>query len=175
VASNQGHQPDLELIAEHFRQPRHFGAIPDADVTMPGGNPGCGDVVVIHLKADGDRLVDVRWEGQGCTVSQAGTSMLLDEVHRAGLSPEAILEMDYHHMEELLGSEVVKARPRCATLGLATLKGAVRAWQRRRALAEGGVQPPSAPPPGGDAPETLGIVLGEGAREAAGPGIPHDP
>lgn len=172
---DEGCHPDLEWIAEHFRRPRHFGAIPDADITMPGGNPGCGDVVVIYLKADGDRLLDLRWEGQGCTVSQAGASMLLDEVHRAGLSAEAILEMDYHHMEELLGSEVVKARPRCATLGLATLKGAVRAWQRRRALQEGGVLLPSAPPPGGETPEMPGIVLGEGAREAAGPGIPHDP
>lgn len=162
-------QPSLELIAEHYRKPRHFGAVPDADVVMPGGNPGCGDVVVIYLKADGDELRELRFEGQGCTVSQAGTSMLLEEVHRQGLSPQAILEMDYHHMEELLGSEVVKARPRCATLGLATLKGAIRAWQRKRAQQEG-----AAPPHPPDAHEAPGIVLGEAAQQAAGVGLPHD-
>lgn len=168
------HEPEsdanLELIADHYRRPRHFGALPGADVVMPGGNPGCGDVVVVYLRADGDRLRDVRFEGHGCTVSQAGTSMLLEHVHRMGLSAEAILAMDVRLMEELLGPQVVRARPRCATLGLATLKGAVRAWQRRRALGDAARRPPSPSEPA----ELEGIVLGEQARHAAGAGVPHD-
>ena len=173
MSQGESGRAELEWIADHFRRPRHFGSVADADIVMPGGNPGCGDVVVIYLKADGDRIQELRWEGQGCTVSQAGTSMLLEEVHRQGLSPEAILAMDYHHMEELLGSEVVRARPRCATLGLATLKGAVRAWQRRRAVqaAAGGAAAPDGEGSPGDVP---GIVLGDEARQAAGPAVPHD-
>ena len=157
-------QMRLALIREHYEQPRHQGPIPEADVVMPGGNPGCGDVVVIYLKGEGETLKDIRFEGRGCTVSQAGTSMLLEEVHRRGLSPEAILEMDYHHMEELLGPEVVRARPRCATLGLATLKGAIKAWQRKRQARELGVELPPEP----SADQIDGFVLGSEAWEAAG-------
>ena len=158
-------QMRLATIREHYEKPRHRGPIPDADVVMPGGNPGCGDVVVIYLKAQGDALKDVRFEGRGCTVSQAGTSMLLEELHRRGLSPEAILSLDYHHMEELLGAEVVRARPRCATLGLATLKGAVKAWQRKRQAQELGVELPPEP----TAEQIDGLVLGSEAFDAAGP------
>ena len=158
-------QMRLEIIREHYEKPRHRGRISDADVIMPGGNPGCGDVVVIYLKAEGDTLKDVRFEGRGCTVSQAATSMLLEELHRRGLSPEQVRALDYHHMEDLLGPEVVRARPRCATLGLATLKGAVEAWQRRRKAQELGMELPPEP----STEQIDGLVLGSGAWEAAGP------
>lgn len=123
----------LDLLQDHVRHPRHYGAIEDADVVMPGGHPGCGDVVTIHLRAKEGRIADVRWEGHGCTVSQATASLLLEEIHARGLlaDPQAILALDYRHIEELIGEDLVRARPRCATLALGTLKSAVRAWLSR--------------------------------------------
>ena len=169
MADLQDPQLRLELLREHYQEPRHRGRMEEADVVMPGGNPGCGDVVVIFLKAEGDRLQDVRFEGRGCTVSQAATSMLLEQLHREGLSAERVQELDVHHMEELLGADLVRARPRCATLGLATLKGAVAAWQRRRRARELGVE--LAPEPSQQ--EVDGLVLGADAWEAAGQ-QPHE-
>ena len=66
-------QTRIALLVDHYKNPRRRGALPDADVSMPGGNPGCGDVVTMHVKAapDEDRIEAVRFEGEGCTISQA--------------------------------------------------------------------------------------------------------
>ena len=66
-------QTRIELLVDHFKRPRHKGAMEDADVRMPGGNPGCGDTVAMYVKADpaSDRIERVSFEGQGCTISQA--------------------------------------------------------------------------------------------------------
>ena len=159
----------LALIRDHYDHPRHRGALPEADVVMPGGNPGCGDVVVVYLKGDGKRLLEASFEGRGCTVSQAAASMVMERAHQDGLNPQAILAWDYQSMEELLGADVVRARPRCATLALATLKAAVRAYLRKHQAQEAGVEVPAGPSP----QEVQGLVLGEAAWEAAGQ-HPHE-
>ena len=56
----------LAWLVDHYRRPRHKGATADADARVPGGNPGCGDLITMYVK-DGT----VTWEGTGCTLSQA--------------------------------------------------------------------------------------------------------
>jgi len=123
-------QEQIELLLDHYRSPRHRGALGDADVVMPGGNPGCGDIVTIYLKgaADHAHIADVTFEGEGCTISQAAASMLMEAVHDGRLTMEQVLSMDYHAMIDALGREVVASRPKCATLALGTLKAAIRKY-----------------------------------------------
>ena len=90
-------------------------------------------------------------------MDMAASSMILEEVHRGDLTMDQVLEMDYNEMIEQLGRQIVASRPKCATLGLGTLKAAIRKYQKDRRLAEAGV----APPDDGD------FVFGEGAAEAA--------
>jgi len=116
----------IEMLVDHFKHPRHHGPLPDADVSMPGGNPGCGDLVTIHLKADGDRIGTASFEGSGCTISQAAASILLRDVNREHTTFQEVLDYSYERMLDRLGREVVGFRHRCATLALATLKAAVR-------------------------------------------------
>jgi nitrogen fixation NifU-like protein len=73
---------------------------------------------------------------------------------------DEVLEMNYNEMIEQLGRQVVASRPKCATLGLGTLKAAIRRYQQDKRLAEAGV---SRPTYGGEG----GLVFGEGAAEAA--------
>ncbi len=73
---------------------------------------------------------------------------------------DQVLEMNYNEMIEQLGRQIVASRPKCATLGLGTLKAAIRKYQKDRRLAEAGVTP-QAPPDEGE------FVFGEGAAEAA--------
>ena len=73
---------------------------------------------------------------------------------------DEVLEMDYNEMIEQLGRQIVASRPKCATLGLGTLKAAIRRYQQDKRLAEAGVSRPQAPEEGG-------LVFGEGATEAA--------
>ena len=152
-------QLQIQFLLDHYQRPRHHGALEDADVRMPGGNPGCGDVVTVYLKGAGDHehVEDVSYEGDGCTISMAAASMLLEEVVAGNLTMDQILEMDYNEMIEKLGRQVVASRPKCATLGLGTLKAAIRKYQKDRRLAEAGVA----------RPEDREFVFGEGAAEAA--------
>ena len=152
-------QMQIQILLDHYQRPRHRGALEEADVAMPGGNPGCGDVVTVYLKGaeDHEHIHDVSYEGEGCTISMAASSMLLEDVHRGNLTMDQVLDMDYNEMIEQLGRQIVASRPKCATLGLGTLKAAIRKYQKDRRLAAAGV----ARPDEGD------FVFGEGAAEAA--------
>ncbi|NIR44412.1 MAG: iron-sulfur cluster assembly scaffold protein [Gemmatimonadetes bacterium] len=113
-------------LVDHYKNPRCSGAIEDADVNMPGGNPGCGDVVNIYVKSDGERIERASFVGTGCTISQAAASILLDRVNREELSFQDVLDYEYDDMIDELGRDVVGFRHRCATLALGTLKAAVK-------------------------------------------------
>ncbi len=153
-------QMQIQILTDHYKKPRHRGILDDADVAMPGGNPGCGDVVTVYIKGaeDHEHLQDVTYEGEGCTISMAASSMLLEEVHDGDLTMSQVMEMDYNEMIDKLGKQIVASRPRCATLGLGTLKAAIRKYQRDRQLSAAGLGPKS---------EDEGLVFGDTAEEAA--------
>ena len=152
-------QLQIQILLDHYQRPRHRGALEDADVQMPGVNPCCGDVVTVYLKGAGDdeHIEYVSYEGDGCTISMAASSMLLEEVVEGNLTMDQVLEMDYNEMIEKLGRQIVASRPKCATLGLGTLKAAIRKYQKDKRLADAGVFPP----------DDGEFVFGEGAAEAA--------
>ena len=152
-------QLQIQILLDHYQKPRHRGGIEDADVAMPGGNPGCGDVVTVYLKGDEDHhhIEDATYEGEGCTISMAASSMLLEQIHDENLTMDEVLEMDYNEMIDKLGRQVVASRPKCATLGLGTLKAAIRKYQRDKRLDAAGVS----------RSDEGGLIFGEGAAEAA--------
>jgi nitrogen fixation protein NifU and related proteins len=65
-----------ELILDHSRRPRNFGALEGANRTAEGYNPLCGDQLTVYLKMDGDRIEDVRFCGSGCAISRASASLM---------------------------------------------------------------------------------------------------
>ncbi len=65
-----------ELILEHNRKPRNFREIPDADRTVEGRNPLCGDALKLWVKLDDDRIADVSFMGEGCAISKASASLM---------------------------------------------------------------------------------------------------
>lgn len=142
--TNAGASMDKEtlitILVEHAKHPRHKGRLEDADVRMPGGNPGCGDVITLHVKADPNepRIAEATFEGSGCTISQAAASILLGLVNRDRMSFEEALDFSYEEMLELLGREVVGFRHTCATLALGTLKAAVKTIEMDRRLKASG-------------------------------------
>lgn len=122
-------QEAIDYLLDHYQNPRNRGPLDQADVAMPGGNPGCGDVVTIYLKVNesGDSVERVTFEGEGCTISQAAASIVTEMV--AGRPFTEIDEMDFNDMIDKLGREVVSTRPRCATLALGTLKAAITKYR----------------------------------------------
>src|SRR5215211_3899798 len=97
---------------------------------MPGGSPECGGSVVIYLKADKEegRIQGLSFTGQGDIISQGATNMILEQVMEDGLTMDEVLALDYEAFVDRVGREAVGSRTRNATLGLSTLKSAVRKY-----------------------------------------------
>ncbi len=116
-------QAYIEDILDHYQHPRNKGTLEPNDGHADGGNPGCGDIVTMYLRVGDDgTITKVTYEGQGCTISQAGASMLTEMA--IGKTPEEVQGMDFEAFMDHMGREVVISRARCATLGLGTLKAA---------------------------------------------------
>ena len=119
-----------ETILDYARHPRNFGRLEDADISHEENNPLCGDVVRIDLKVGpDDRVVDVRFSGKGCAISQAAASMLTEQIQGRPLDEVKAIGKD--DILELLGIPISAARMKCALLGLKVLKAGlygVGAW-----------------------------------------------
>jgi nitrogen fixation NifU-like protein len=122
----------IARLLNHYEHPCHRGPLVDADVTLTGGHPDCGDVVTIYLKVEPpDHIAAISFEGHGCTISQAAASILTELAVGATFAAVEALTLD--EMIDLLGREVVGTRPRCATLALQILKAAISTCRMGRA------------------------------------------
>lgn len=131
-------QERIDFILEHYESPRHYGPTDPADMVMQGGNPGCGDIITVYLKADeNDAIAGLSFEGAGCTISQAATSMVMEMFESKTLADIENTAQDT--IIDLLGREIAATRLRCATLGLTTVQNAVRELRRQRLAREYGV------------------------------------
>jgi nitrogen fixation NifU-like protein len=114
-----------EVILDHYKNPRGHGVLEDADARAEGQNPLCGDEVTISVKFgdDGDTIDDVGFEGRGCAISQAATSMLTEMVKGRKASEVAVLPKE--ELLEEIGIPLTPVRLKCAILGLGVLKVAL--------------------------------------------------
>lgn len=116
-------QERIDLIIDHYENPRHIGPLEPADVVHTGNNPACGDVVTVYVRAGGNGgPVALAFEGQGCTISQAAASMAMEMLH--GLTLAQIDAATAEPLLARLGPDIAIARQRCATLALDTVKQA---------------------------------------------------
>jgi len=112
-----------ELILDHFKNPRNYGTLEDADVSYEEGVPSCGDLVRLDVKVEGGKVAAVKFTGKGCAISQASASMLTEKV--AGMGVAEIMLLKDGDMLESLGLTVSPTRFKCALLGLKVLKKAL--------------------------------------------------
>ncbi|MCB0926177.1 MAG: SUF system NifU family Fe-S cluster assembly protein [Mycobacterium sp.] len=133
-----------DVILDHYRHPHHRGLREPFAAEVHHVNPTCGDEVTLRvtLSEDGDRILDVSYDGQGCSISQAATSVLADQV--IGQSVDGALRMvaAFTEMvssrgtvagdEDILGDGIAfagvskyPARVKCALLGWLAFKAAV--------------------------------------------------
>lgn len=137
-----------ELILDHYKQRRNRGTLADPSVAVDHNNPLCGDQVHLEVLIDGDRLMDLRYTGDGCSISQASASMMSEVV--IGESTAGALELVEHFRrvmhgddepdEDRLGDAVAlggvakfPARVKCALLSWMALKDAIDTYQGRSA------------------------------------------
>ena len=123
-------QAYIENLIDYYQNPRNKGRLEDATVSASGGNPGCGDVVTMYLKIRDGIAEAVRFEGEGCTISQAGASMVAEKYEGKPLEEIEVSTTD--DMIDEMGREVVMSRIRCASVGIGTLKGTVQEYRKQQ-------------------------------------------
>ncbi|GJQ20603.1 MAG: iron-sulfur cluster assembly scaffold protein [Bacteroidia bacterium] len=127
-----------EVILDHNKNPRNFRVMEDADRSLEGYNPLCGDRYVIYVRMDGDTIEDVSFTGSGCAISKASASVMSALVKKKTKEEALRLFSQFHDLvtghgvggnEEGLGKMAVfagvsefPARVKCASLAWHTLK-----------------------------------------------------
>jgi nitrogen fixation NifU-like protein len=132
-----------EVILDHSRHPRHFGALAEATHRGEGYNPLCGDRVTVYLHLDGaGRIENISFEGKGCAISQASASLMTDlvkgrtlgEVEELmdgflhlvkGEDSKGLAGEDRETLEVMAGVSAFPMRVKCATLAWHTMKSAL--------------------------------------------------
>ena len=110
-----------EVILDHYKNPRFKGELNPADISYQDDNPLCGDMIRIDLRVDdNNRVVECAFSGQGCAISQASASMLMEDIQ--GKSLEEIREYSRDDILDMLGIELGPVRLKCAMLSLKVLK-----------------------------------------------------
>jgi nitrogen fixation NifU-like protein len=130
-----------EIILDHYKRPHHKGLREPFDAEVHHVNPTCGDEVTLRVKLDGETVVDVSYDGQGCSISQASTSVMTDLVigrtvpEALALSEEFLammqskgqVEPDEDVLEDAVafaGVSRFPARVKCALLSWMAMKDA---------------------------------------------------
>jgi nitrogen fixation NifU-like protein len=130
-----------EVILDHNKSPRNYGRLEPADASAAGHNPLCGDRLNITLRLDGERLADVRFEGQGCAISVASASLMTEAVRGKSRAEFGRLYEEVHQLlthsgtpaaehlgklAALAGVSEFPARVKCASLCWHTLNAALQ-------------------------------------------------
>ena len=147
-----------ELILEHNRKPRNFREIENADRTIEGRNPLCGDQLTLWVKMDGDRIADAAFKGQGCAISKASASLmtaavkgktraeaedLFDRFHKLvmGQLPESE-QASLGSLRALGGVSKFPLRVKCASLAWHALHSALESNDSEVSTEREGPEPP---------------------------------
>jgi nitrogen fixation NifU-like protein len=132
-----------EVILDHHRRPRNYGAMEAPTGRAEGFNPFCGDRVTVYVRVDGGRLADVTFEGSGCAISKASASIMTDSVKGrsiaessaifeafqalvTGAAPPGAAGMDLSKLEVFAGVRDYPSRVKCATLAWHALQAAIQ-------------------------------------------------
>jgi nitrogen fixation NifU-like protein len=134
-----------QIILDHYKHPTHRGEIEGFDAEVHHVNPTCGDEITLRVKLADGAIADLGWVGEGCSISQASTSVMSELVvgHRVDDALELqqtfldLMQSQGHHslsedeiesLEDAIAFEGVSkypARVKCALLGWMAMKSAV--------------------------------------------------
>ncbi len=110
-----------EVIIEHYKNPSYRGHLDPHDISFADSNPLCGDHIQIDVRVDeNSKVVDARFDGHGCAISQASADLLLESI--IGRPVEDVKKMGKQDILDLLGIDLGPVRLKCALLSLKVLK-----------------------------------------------------
>ena len=119
-----------EIILDHYKHPRNFGALKNPDASAEKDNPLCGDTINFEFRISNFEIIDVKFSGQGCAISMASASMLTEKVN--GMKINNLLKISKDDIVEMLGTELTPARVKCAILPLEVIHKAVKTYDKKK-------------------------------------------
>ena len=126
-----------ERILDHYEEPFHRGRCPRATHAHEDENPLCGDVVRVELSVEPDgSICDVYFDGDGCCISQASASMLMEQMQ--GRNVDEVRTFTAQDMLALFGAKLTPNRQKCCLLSWRALQSAIYS-----PLADAGDEPPN--------------------------------
>ena len=129
------------IILDHSKRPRNFGELAQPFFKGEGVNPACGDAVTVFVRrSDDDRVQEIRFTGQACTICTASTSLMTVQVRSRSIQEALALEQEFlafltrngessprlGNLRALEGVKKFPQRLKCATLGWHALEAALR-------------------------------------------------
>lgn len=94
-----------EVILDHYKNPQNKELATDNDAQVHHVNPSCGDEITLGVKLEGEIITSINWEGVGCSISQASTSIMSDLLMGKSLAQAASISEDFLHLMQSKGSE----------------------------------------------------------------------
>jgi len=133
-----------EVILDHNRKPRNWGAIADANRHADGHNPLCGDHIKLSMNVQGDKIESIAFEGNGCAICKASSSMMTTTVKGKTVQEAEMMVEEFrgmttgtldpenqpNHLGKLkvfAGVKDLPSRVKCAILPWHTLHAALNA------------------------------------------------
>jgi nitrogen fixation NifU-like protein len=130
-----------EVILDHYRTPLHRGLSAEKDIQVHHNNPSCGDEITLNLIMRNGKVVDISWDGVGCSISMASASVMSDLLNGKSYSQAMVIFDSFMDLMQSKGQGVVKeelledgvafagvskfpARIKCALLGWMAFKDA---------------------------------------------------
>jgi nitrogen fixation NifU-like protein len=125
-----------EHVLDHYEDPYHRGACAAATHVHEDDNPLCGDVVRVELRIDPQRRICEAWfQGEGCVVSQAAASMLMEMIE--GKTVEEVQRLSAEQMLDLFRVRLTPNRQKCCLLSWRVLQSAVFSPREQESSAPG--------------------------------------
>lgn len=106
----------IEYIIDHYKNPRNYGSLKEADISHEEGNPLCGDVIRFDIKIKNNKVDETRFTGKGCAISQAAASILTEMIFFKDLND--IKDITPNEIIDALGGSISPVRFKCALLPL---------------------------------------------------------
>lgn len=120
-----------ENILDHYRNPRHYGTVPEPTFSIDEHNPLCGDQLHFEGRIEGRRLAELKFQGGGCAISMAAASILAERVQEKSL--RELNTFSDADMLEALGVPLSPTRTKCGLLALSGVRKGLKQYTETNA------------------------------------------
>jgi len=119
----------LEEVMENYKNPRNKGEMENYTFKEHQKNISCGDVFDLFVKIENNKIIDVKYSGEGCAISTASFSMLSQELIQMSVDDAKKINKDF--ILDMLGIKISAGKMNCAMLSLEALENGLEGMEKK--------------------------------------------